>query len=66
MILAIEPGLHASTCRRDRSRGLVTPRRVGVPDEIADAVLFVMTNSYTNGIVLDVDSGHVVRQYATR
>lgn len=41
-------------------------RRVGRTSEIADAVLFLMNNSYTTGIVLDVDGGHMIRQYATR
>ncbi len=36
--------------------------RVGSTDEIADAVLFLMTNSYTTGIVFDVDGGHMIRQ----
>lgn len=40
--------------------------RVGRPAEIAEAVLFVMTNTYTTGIVLDVDGGHMIRQYARR
>ena len=40
--------------------------RVGLVAEAADAVLFLMTNGYTTGVVLDVDGGHMVRQYATR
>jgi NAD(P)-dependent dehydrogenase (short-subunit alcohol dehydrogenase family) len=40
--------------------------RVGEVDEIADAVLFLMTNGYVTGLVLDVDGGHMVRQYARR
>ena len=40
--------------------------RVGLPEEIADAVLFAATNPYFTGQVLDVDGGHMVRQYATR
>ena len=40
--------------------------RVGATDEIADAVLFLMTNGYTTGVVLDIDGGHMIRQYATR
>lgn len=39
--------------------------RVGEPQEIADAVLFLMTNPYMTGKVLDVDGGHMIRQYAT-
>jgi len=26
----------------------------------------VMSNTYTTGLVLDVDGGHMIRQYATR
>lgn len=40
--------------------------RVGSTDEIAEAVLYLMTNRYTTGVVLDVDGGHMIRQYATR
>jgi NAD(P)-dependent dehydrogenase (short-subunit alcohol dehydrogenase family) len=40
--------------------------RVGRPYELADAVLFLMTNTYVTGRVLDVDGGHMIRQYATR
>ncbi len=40
--------------------------RVGETVEIADAALFLMTNGYVTGLVLDIDGGHMVRQYATR
>jgi len=40
--------------------------RVGETDEIAQSVLFLMTNSFATGVVLDVDGGHMVRQYAKR
>jgi len=40
--------------------------RVGTVEEAADATLFVMSNTYTTGLVLDVDGGHMIRQYATR
>jgi hypothetical protein len=40
--------------------------RVGLPHELADAVLFLMTNTTLTGQVLDVDGGHMIRQYATR
>jgi NAD(P)-dependent dehydrogenase (short-subunit alcohol dehydrogenase family) len=39
--------------------------RVGEVAEAADAALFLMANSYTTGVVLDVDGGHMIRQYAT-
>jgi len=32
-------------------------KRIGRPDELADAVLFLMKNGYVNGITLTVDGG---------
>lgn len=40
--------------------------RVGFVDEAAEAAIFLMTNTYTTGVVLDVDGGHMIRQYAQR
>lgn len=40
--------------------------RVGTVDEAADAAIFLMSNAYTSGVVLDVDGGHMIRQYAHR
>ncbi|MEM1073342.1 MAG: SDR family oxidoreductase [Pseudomonadota bacterium] len=40
--------------------------KVGSVDEAADAALFLMSNTYTTGVVLDVDGGHMIRQYAHR
>ena len=40
--------------------------RIGRPEEIAEAVLLAATCGYMTGHVLDVDGGHMVRQYATR
>ncbi|MEX0277622.1 MAG: SDR family oxidoreductase [Ruegeria sp.] len=40
--------------------------RVGDVEEVAEAALFLMENTYTTGIVLDVDGGHMIRQYAKR
>lgn len=40
--------------------------RVGTVDEAAEAALFLMSNTYTTGVVLDVDGGHMIRQYAQR
>ncbi|MDX8355031.1 SDR family oxidoreductase [Cognatiyoonia sp. IB215182] len=40
--------------------------RVGTVEEAAEATLFVMSNTYTTGLVLDIDGGHMIRQYATR
>lgn len=41
-------------------------RRVGEPAEAAEAALFLISNTYTTGVVLDVDGGHMIRQYAQR
>jgi NAD(P)-dependent dehydrogenase (short-subunit alcohol dehydrogenase family) len=35
-------------------------RRVGQPEDIAQAVLFLMTNRFTTGITLTVDGGHTL------
>ena len=40
--------------------------RVGTVDEAAAAALMLMANTYATGVVLDVDGGHMIRQYATR
>ncbi|MEM1421761.1 MAG: SDR family oxidoreductase [Pseudomonadota bacterium] len=40
--------------------------RVGEVEEAAEAALFLMSNAYTTGVVLDVDGGHMIRQYAKR
>ena len=40
--------------------------RVGFVAEAAEATLFLMANTYTTGVVLDVDGGHMIRQYAQR
>lgn len=40
--------------------------RVGSVAEVAEAALFAATNAFLTGQVLDVDGGHMIRQYATR
>lgn len=40
--------------------------RVGDTDEIAHAVLFMMCNGYLTGQIIDIDGGHMIRQYAQR
>ncbi|MDJ0627684.1 MAG: SDR family oxidoreductase [Rhodobacter sp.] len=40
--------------------------RVGTVEEAAEAAIFLMSNTYTSGVVLDVDGGHMIRQYAQR
>lgn len=38
--------------------------RVGKPCEVAQAAVMAATNGYLTGAVIDVDGGHMVRQYA--
>lgn len=38
--------------------------RVGRPCEVAQAAVMAATNGYLTGAVIDVDGGHMVRQYA--
>lgn len=40
--------------------------RVGLPEEISLAVLSALANRYLTGQVIDVDGGHMIRQYASR
>ncbi|WP_170573616.1 SDR family oxidoreductase [Ruegeria atlantica] len=35
--------------------------RVGVAEEVAQAVILAMTNDFLTGAVLDVDGGHLIR-----
>lgn len=48
----------------EKTGGSLPVGRIGEPAEIADAVLLAATNGYLTGHVLDVDGGHMVRQYA--
>ena len=38
--------------------------RVGTVEEAASAAIYLMTNAFSTGVVLDVDGGHLIRQYA--
>ncbi len=40
-----------------RIAATVPVRRVGLPEDIADAIVFLAGNSYVTGIILDVDGG---------
>lgn len=40
--------------------------RVGVPEEVARAVLFLIGDGYMTGHVLDIDGGHLIRHGARR
>jgi NAD(P)-dependent dehydrogenase (short-subunit alcohol dehydrogenase family) len=35
-------------------------KRIGTPEDIADAVLFLMKNGFVTGITLTVDGGHTL------
>jgi NAD(P)-dependent dehydrogenase (short-subunit alcohol dehydrogenase family) len=67
----IAPGLTATSTynsmpARDRDAlfasraGHLPVGRVGTPEDIAQAVLYVMKNGYSTGAVIDVDGGHLV------
>ena len=40
--------------------------RVGRSEEIGHAVEYLLGNTFTTGVILDVDGGHQVRQYASQ
>ncbi len=40
--------------------------RVGTVFEASAAAIYLMTNTYSTGVVLDIDGGHMIRQYANR
>ena len=39
-------------------------RRVGAPSDMGKAIYYLMTAKFCTGVVLDVDGGHGIRQYA--
>lgn len=39
-------------------------KRVGSPEKAGEALYFMATSSFTTGVILDVDSGHQLRQYS--
>ncbi len=42
--------------------GAATPaRRVGRPEEVAQTVVYLMTNTFTTGSIIFVDGGYVLR-----
>ncbi len=50
-----------------RNTGVSLPvGRVGEAEEIADAAVFAAMNTYLTGQVIDIDGGHMIRQYASR
>jgi NAD(P)-dependent dehydrogenase (short-subunit alcohol dehydrogenase family) len=40
-------------------------RRVGKPSDMGEAIDFLLTSRFSTGVVLDVDGGHHIRQYAS-
>ena len=38
-------------------------KRCGDPQDAGEALYFLASSPYTTGVVLDVDGGHMVRQY---
>lgn len=51
------PETERQTFFTDLAQKLPT-RRIGQPEDLADAALFLMKNGYTTGTVLHVDGGH--------
>lgn len=39
-------------------------RRVGEPSDMGEAIHYLATAKFVTGVVLDVDGGHTIRQYA--
>jgi len=39
-------------------------QKVGTPEDMGQALYYLMTATFVTGIVLDVDGGHTIRQYA--
>jgi NAD(P)-dependent dehydrogenase (short-subunit alcohol dehydrogenase family) len=39
-------------------------QRVGKPQDMGEAIYYLATAPFVTGIVLDVDGGHSIRQYA--
>ena len=39
-------------------------RRVGQPEDMGEAIYYLLTANFVTGVVLDVDGGHGIRQYA--
>lgn len=52
-----EPGSEGRAATIARVSGILPVRRVGAPEELAQAYLFAMTNGFVTGAVIDVDGG---------
>ena len=39
-------------------------QRVGLPQDMGEAIFYLLSATFCTGVVLDVDGGHGIRQYA--
>jgi NAD(P)-dependent dehydrogenase (short-subunit alcohol dehydrogenase family) len=39
-------------------------KRTGLPEDMGEAIYYLLTARFCTGVVLDVDGGHGIRQYA--
>ena len=39
-------------------------KRTGQPEDMGEAIYYLLTAKFCTGVVLDVDGGHGIRQYA--
>lgn len=49
----------------DNTAASLPLQRVGQPEDMGKAIHYLVTAPFTTGIVLDVDGGHTIRQYAS-
>ena len=61
---AVSPGIIDTEWWRDKSPAMFKSlsqssplARAGRPEEVADAIVFLLRNAYVTGVVLDVDGG---------
>lgn len=39
-------------------------KRTGLPEDMGEAIYYLLSAQFCTGVVLDVDGGHGIRQYA--
>jgi NAD(P)-dependent dehydrogenase (short-subunit alcohol dehydrogenase family) len=39
-------------------------KRIGAPQDMGEALYYLLTARFCTGVILDVDGGHGIRQYA--